>query len=162
MKRSLMILAVVALSSCAASNTATPPASSPASVAAAAAEPMAMASQLAANPLISSLVGSLGLNTQQAVGGAGALLALAQNTLSPDNWTKLAAAIPGTTDMIKAANALGGGISSNARGLADLSGAFSKIGLSPDAVGTLVPALTDYVGKAAGPDVGSALAAVLK
>ena len=43
----------------------------------------------------------------------------AQNTLSPDNWTKLAAAI-------------------------------------------LVPALTDYVGKAAGPDVGSALAAVLK
>lgn len=160
--RFVMIIALAALTSCAAKNTASTPASSPASVAAAAAEPMAMASQLAANPLVSTLSSSLGLNSQQAVGGAGALLALAQNTLSPENWTKVAGAVTGATDLIKAATVLGGGISPSARGLADLSGAFSKIGLTPDQVGAMVPALTDYVGKAAGADVGSALAEVLK
>jgi hypothetical protein len=36
------------------------------------------------------------------------------------------------------------------------------MGLSSDQVKSLTPALTDYVGKAAGPDVGNLLAGAIK
>lgn len=123
--------------------------------------PLAMVDQLGGNPMISSLTSGLGLNASQAVGGAGALLGLAQNKLPKADWSKITKSIPGTGDMIKTANSLGG-ITGKTGSLADLTGAFSKMGISADQASKRVPAVSDYVGKAAGPDVGAALAGVLK
>jgi hypothetical protein len=115
--------------------------------------PTKMVGSLTGNPLIASLMSGLGLNANQAVGGAGALLGLAQTHMPKADWSKLASAIPGTGDLIKTAKSLGG--ISKFTNLAGLSGAFTKMGLAPDAVGQLTPAMGDYVSKAAGPDLGN-------
>jgi hypothetical protein len=122
---------------------------------------VSMISQLASNPLVSSLMSRLGLNSKQAVGGAGALLGLAQNKLAAEDWSKIAAAVPDTDDLVKTANSLGG-TTSKAGSLADLSDVFSKIGLSFEQVTRMVPVLSDYVGKSAGADLGNRLSSVLK
>lgn len=119
-----------------------------------------MLTQLTSNPLVSSLMGSLGLNATQAIGGAGALLGLAQNTLPAADWKAITSAISGTDALVKAATSLGG-ISGKPSSLADLSPAFTKMGLSTSQVSQLVPALTDYVGKATSAATGAALAGVL-
>jgi len=121
---------------------------------------MSSVTSLASNPLISSLTSSLGLSATQAIGGAGALLGLAQKNLAGADWSKVAGAIPGASSLISEAKSLGG--ISKFTDLAGLAPAFSKIGLSQDQVKSLTPALTDFVGKAAGPDVGSALAGAIK
>ena len=122
---------------------------------------VSMVSQLASTPLVSSLMSSLGLNPEQAVGGAGALLGLAQTKLAAEDWSKIAAAVPDTDDLVKTANSLGE-ITNQADGLADLSDAFSKIGLSFEQVTRMVPVLSDYVAKSAGADLGNKLSSVLK
>ena len=119
-----------------------------------------MLSTLASNPLVSTLMSGLGLNSSQAVGGAGALLGLAQAHMPKADWSKLAGAIPGTGDLIKTAKSLGG--ISKFTNLAGLSGAFGKMGLSTDQVAKLTPAMGDYVSKAAGPDIGKKFADAIK
>jgi hypothetical protein len=120
---------------------------------------MSSVTSLASNPLITSLTSSLGLSATQAIGGAGALLGLAQKNLGAD-FSKIAGAIPGASSLISQAKTLGG--ISKFTDLAGLAPAFSKMGLSSDQVKSLTPALTDYVGKAAGPDVGNLLAGAIK
>ena len=110
---------------------------------------MSTATALASDPLITNLVSSLGLSATQAIGGAGALLGLAQKNLAGADWSKIAGAIPGASSLISQAKSLGG--ISKFTNLAGLAPAFSKIGSSSDQVKALTPALTDYVGKAAGP-----------
>jgi hypothetical protein len=121
---------------------------------------MSSVTSLASNPLITSLTSSLGLSATQAIGGAGALLGLAQKNLAGADWSKIAGAVPGASSLISQAKTLGG--ISQFTDLAALAPAFSKIGLSGDQVKSLTPALTDYVGKAAGPDVGNLLAGAIK
>ena len=55
--------------------------------------------------------------------------------------------------------ALPGGAAS---GLASAGSAFTKLGLSPDAVSKAVPVLTSFVSKSGGANVGSLLAGALK
>jgi Protein of unknown function VcgC/VcgE (DUF2780) len=116
---------------------------------------------LASHPLVSSLTSGLGLNANQAIGGAGALLGLAQENLAAPDWSKVAAAIPQASTLITQGKALGG-ITGKIGSLGNLSGAFSKLGLNADQVSALTPALTDYVSKAAGPEVGALLAGAIK
>jgi len=117
-------------------------------------------SSFASNPLISSLTSGLGLNATQAVGGAGALLGLAQTNLASGDWSKIAAAIPQASGLISEAKTLGG--ISKFTDLAGLSSAFTKMGLSTDQVKGVSSSLTDFVSKAAGPEVGTALAGAIK
>jgi hypothetical protein len=114
---------------------------------------------LASNPLVSSLTSGSGLTASQAVAGAGALLGTAQSKLAPADWQKVSAAVPGTDSLVSTAKSLTG-----ATGFSDFSsvgGALSKVGLNSSQVSALVPAVTGYVSKAAGPEVGSLLAGVL-
>src|SRR6267378_760137 len=113
---------------------------------------MSSVTSLASNPLVTSLTSALGLNATQAIGGAGALLGLAQHNLAGADWSKVAAAVPGASSLISQAKSLGG--ISQFTNLAGLSGAFTKMGLSADQVKSLPPAMTDQVSKAAGPEVG--------
>jgi len=121
---------------------------------------MSSMTALASDPLITSLTSSLGLNASQAIGGAGALLGLAQKNLAGADWSKIAGAIPGVSSLISEAKTMGG--ISKFTDLAALAPAFTKMKLNGDQVKALTPALTDYVSKAAGPEVGNMLAGAIK
>jgi hypothetical protein len=118
-----------------------------------------MVESLASNPLVSSLTSGSGLTASQAVAGAGALLGTAQSKLAPADWQKVSSAVPGTDSLVSTAKSLTG--ASSFSDFSGVGGALSKVGLNSSQVSALVPAVTGYVSKAAGPEVGSLLAGVL-
>ena len=117
-------------------------------------------SGLTSNPLVSSLTSQLGVTPEQAVGGTGAMLGYAQKQLTPEQASAVSNAIPGGSDITKAAAPLLGG--SSLSSLADVQGVFSKLGMSPDTVSKFAPILSDQVGKVAGPQVAGLLGGLFK
>ena len=103
---------------------------------------------LTSNPLVSSLMSGLGLNANQAVGGAGALLGLAQAKLPKADWSTLSKVVPGASSLISQAKSLGG--IKKFESLAALAPAFGKIGLTNDQVKSTQGALSDFITKATG------------
>jgi hypothetical protein len=120
--------------------------------------------------LIQQLVSSLGVNEDQAKGGAGLLFNLAKDKLGAGEFQQLADKIPGVSDLLGAApapsaaasagggmmGALGGVASSLGAGglgdkmgglgdLANLASGFSQLGLSSDMVGKFVPIVLSFV-----------------
>jgi len=120
--------------------------------------------------LVSALSKELGASTQQAEGAAGSLFGFAKGKMKPEDWTKVAAAVPGMDGLLKAAPAMpvgttgvpGAGAASSAAGLSSLAGSFSKLNLKPDMIAKAVPVLTNFVTKSGGADVGQLLASALK
>lgn len=108
--------------------------------------------------LIGELVSKLGVQEGQAQGGAGLLFKLAQSKLGGD-FSKVAEAVPGVQDMIKAApepggvgkllgglaGALGGGKAGGLTDLASLAGGFSQLKLDPSMIGKFVPLILSFV-----------------
>jgi len=117
-------------------------------------------SGIASNPLISQLTSGLGVSPDQAIGGTGAMLGLAQNKLSPDQFSAVTNAIPGASEITKAAGPLLGGISPQSLG--DVQSIFSKLGMSPDTVSKFAPVLTNLVSQGAGPQVAGLLGGLFK
>jgi hypothetical protein len=114
------------------------------------------------NPLVNSLMSQIpGLNQLQAVGGAGALLGLAQGKLPATDFSKLTSLVPNVDQMIGQAKKAGG-LPASLNSLADLSGTFSKLGISNDQASKLVPATTNFFTQKGGAEVGNMLAGVLK
>jgi len=120
--------------------------------------------------LIQQLVSSLGVNEDQAKGGAGLLFNLAKEKLGAGEFQQLSDKIPGVSDLLGAApapsaaasagggmmGALGGVASSLGAGglgdklgglgnLANLASGFSQLGLSSDMVGKFVPVVLSFV-----------------
>jgi len=120
--------------------------------------------------LIQQLVSSLGVNEDQAKGGAGLLFNLAKDKLGAGDFQQLTDKIPGVSDLLGAApapstaasagggmmGALGGIASSLGAGglgdkmgglgdLANLASGFSQLGLSSDMVGKFVPVVLSFV-----------------
>jgi hypothetical protein len=122
---------------------------------------MSSIESLTSNPLIASMTSSLGFSPTQAIGGAGAMLGMAQQNMDQDTWGQLSKLLPNTDDLIGQAKALGG-IGDTFGGMSDMTGAFDKMGLSSDQVKMLSPALTDYVSKAGSPDLGQAFKSAIK
>jgi len=125
--------------------------------------------------LVDTLVGSLGVTRDQAAGGAGALLDLARQKLSTEEFAKVKEAIPDTGDLLKTvpqggdmskalgdASSLLGGAGGSLEGLAGLVGNFSQLGLDADMVGKFVPVLLDFAQGAGGDTVMNLLQGVLK
>jgi len=117
-------------------------------------------SSLTSNPLVSSLTSGLGVNPEQAVGGTGAMLGLAQSKLSPEQFASISNAIPGASDITKAAGPLIG--ASPVTSMTDVNSAFSKLGMSPDMVSKFEPVLGDAVAKGGGPQAASLLGGLFK
>ncbi len=113
------------------------------------------------NPLMASLMSSLGVTQNQAEGGLGSMLTLAREKLAAGDFDKIAAVIPGASKYLDKAKSLGAvaGPLANAAGL---SGAFSKLGISPETAGKFIPKVTKYVGKVGGKDLGTMLANALR
>lgn len=134
--------------------------------------PAAASAATSASPeLVGSLSKELGATPEQAAGAAGSLFGIAKSRLKPEEFSKVAAAVPGMDSLLKAApktdSAVGtsGALSQlggSASALAAASSAFTKLGLSPDMVAKAVPVLTSFVTKSGGAQVGNLLAGALK
>jgi len=133
----------------------------------------AAAAAVNASPeLVGVLSKEIGATSEQAAGAAGSLFSLAKSRLKPEDFSRVAKAVPGIGALLKAAPAVGGATStsgalsqlagSSAGGLASAASAFSKLGLKPELVVKAASVLTSFVTKSGGADVGNLLAGVLK
>src|SRR5262245_12771275 len=113
------------------------------------------------NPLTGMLTSTLGVSQKQAEGGVGSILKLAQETLVKGDFDQIAALIPGASKYMGTAKKLGA-YAGSIGNLAGLNGALGKLGIPPETASKFIPAVTDFVGKAGGADLGSKLASVLK
>jgi hypothetical protein len=134
--------------------------------------PATAASAANASPeLVGALSKELGATPDQAAGAAGSLFGIAKSRLKPEEFSQVAAAVPGMDSLLKAAPKVGGAVGTagalsqlggSASGLAAATSAFQKLGLSPEMVGKAVPVLTSFVTKSGGAQVGNLLAGALK
>lgn len=121
--------------------------------------------------LIGQLTKGLSVTPTQARGGAGALFALAKSRLTTEEFSKVSSAVPGMSSLLKAAPAVGGGSElSSLEGelpgdmgrLAEVAGAFHKLGMSPGMASKFVPVMTNYVKSRGGLSAASLLEKALK
>lgn len=142
-------------------------------------DPAALADQIkkSANPdLVGALSKEMGATVPQASGAAGALFGLAKTRLKPEEFAKVAGAVPGMNALLAAAPAVAGTAGSGAAGalakatggasalggLAAVAPAFEKLGLKPEMAMKAIPVLTNYVTKSGGTEVAALLAGALK
>ena len=125
--------------------------------------------------LVGNLTKELSITPEQATGGAGALFGLAKTRLKPEEFTKVAGAVPGMDGLLKAApkpkakkgiagalGAMGDVLPGQAGGLASAAGAFQSLGLSPAQMIKFVPIMTQFVNLKGGSGVSDLLAGALK
>ncbi|MDF0729751.1 DUF2780 domain-containing protein [Pseudomonas entomophila] len=116
--------------------------------------------------LLNTLGSELKITPEQAVGGAGAMLGLARNNLSGDDYGQLTKAVPGL-DLLAGANALGGlnglgellgknsekpsalsnALGENVENRADLDNAFKALGMDTGMIGQFAPLILQYLGQ---------------
>ena len=124
--------------------------------------------------LIQILTSNLGVEENQATGGAGLLFQLAKEKLGDEAFSQVAEHIPGIGNMIEAALA-SGGLASAIGGLASMMGApqelgtlagaiggFSQLGLNADMVSQFIPIILSFVQERGGEQVSGLLAQVLE
>lgn len=111
--------------------------------------------------LLKTLTSQLGVTDTQALGGAGALLQLAQDKLGVDQFSAISAIIPGAESYLNIAKTVGK-ISGPMNSLDDVKPIFENLGMSGDMVGDFVPALSDYASMVGGSGVSDLLGSVLK
>ena len=123
--------------------------------------------------LIGNLTKKLSITPEQAVGGSGALFGLAKTRLNPEDFSKVAGAVPGMDDLLKAApkqettsgdplGALSSMIPGKAGGLLSVAGSFKSLGLSPSQALKFVPIMTKFVDLKGGTKAAELLAGALK
>jgi uncharacterized protein VcgC/VcgE DUF2780 len=105
---------------------------------------------------------TLGVSGDQASGGVGSILSLAQNKLPASDYTKVADAVPGADKYVQKAKDLGAVPAEGIKEKSGLDAAYEKLGISPDVAKKFTPAVVDFVGKAGGSEVGGLLGSVLK
>ncbi|WP_446808092.1 DUF2780 domain-containing protein [Methylomonas sp. 2BW1-5-20] len=108
--------------------------------------------------LINILVGQLGISPQQALGGVGSIFSVAQQRMSPGDFSQLSTSVPGMDQYLSsvpqqiaasgsssllgaAGNMMGGQYGS----LAALAGSFQTLGMNPSMVSQFVPVVLQYV-----------------
>ena len=136
--------------------------------------------------LIQQLVSSLGVNEDQAKGGAGLLFNLAKDKLGAGDFQQITDKIPGVSDLLGAAptqsaaasagggmmGALGGAAAALGAGglgdklgglgnLASLASGFSQLGLSSDMIGKFAPVVLSFVQSQGGDSLKGLLEKVL-
>jgi Protein of unknown function VcgC/VcgE (DUF2780) len=124
-----------------------------------------------ASSLVSQLSKGLSITRPQARGGAGSLFALAKSRLSSDEFSKISSAVPGMSSLLKAAppsgqsselSALEGSLPGNMGRMAEVAGAFHKLGLSPEMAGKFLPIMSKFVESRGGSSTASLLEKALK
>jgi Protein of unknown function VcgC/VcgE (DUF2780) len=135
------------------------------------AQTSASRSQGSSSELVGLLSKQLSITRPQARGGAGALFALAKNRLTSDEFSKVSASVPGMNSLLKSAPApaensqlsgLEGSLPGNMGRMAEVAGAFHKLGLSPEMASKFVPVMTKFVESRGGLSTASLLEKALK
>ena len=124
--------------------------------------------------LLNMLTSQLNVSEQQATGGAGLLLKLAQEQLSAGEFSQVSEVVPGIHDLIASApdpgglaGALGGlasafgGAASQSGNLATLAAGFGKLNLDAGMIAQFIPVILSFVKSQGGDTVQGLLAKVL-
>jgi len=125
--------------------------------------------------LIDTLVKALGVTSEQAQGGSGALFEVAKNNMAGSDFSQLSQAVPGMDGILAAApksesdsatgNLLSGIASASGNSTltdaASLVNAFEQLDLSGDMVGQFTPVIIDYVKQNGGEHMANLLQAAL-
>jgi Protein of unknown function VcgC/VcgE (DUF2780) len=117
--------------------------------------------QSLSNPLMGTLTKSLGVSPDQAEGGVGSILTLAQEKLAKGDFDKVAALIPGASGYLQKAKSLGAVAGPLVNG-AGLNGALGKLGIDAATAAKFIPTVTKFVSKAGGSKLGGLLTNALK
>ena len=125
--------------------------------------------------LIEELVSQLGVNKDQAQGGAGLLFKMAKEHLGSGDFGKIAAVVPQVSDWIgqapesgKLAGALGGlagafgGKAAGLGKLAELAGGFSSLGLDKSKIDDFGSIVLNFLKTQGGDGVADLLKSILK
>ena len=113
-----------------------------------------------ADPLVGALAKG-GLSPQQAVGGAGALLGLAQTSLPAEQFSSLSSGLGGADKYINQARNMTGE-TGPISGMSQVQGMFSKLGISPEQGAELTRNFGSFVGSRLGGPLGEAVTGVMK
>ena len=113
------------------------------------------------DPMTALLGNQLGVTENQAAGGVGAMLTLAQEKLVKGDFDMIAQAVPGASKYMAQAKSLGA-VTGPIKDMKGLQAALGRLAMSPEVQAKFVPAVTDYIGKAGGESVQKMLAGVLK
>jgi hypothetical protein len=113
------------------------------------------------NPLMSTLTSSLGVTQNQAEGGVGSILTLAQEKLAKGDFDRIAGLIPGASSYLDKAKSLGAVTGPLLNG-AGLNGALGKLGIDSATAAKFIPTVTRFVSKAGGSKLGGLLTTALK
>ena len=124
--------------------------------------------------LVDMLTRNLGVNAEQAEGGAAVLFKAARDKLGGAEFDQLLGGLPGLGDLMKKAPASGGGglggmlgglasaVGGNAGLIATIVGGFGKLGLTTDHAKKFVPVIIQFLNTKVGPDVVSKLEKTLR
>lgn len=123
--------------------------------------------------IVDHLVREVGVTTKQAEGGAGLLLGLVEQRLSPEDFVRVADAIPAISDVIGKAPRTAGRPPSPLRvllsrwfgglgGLLILAGGFEKLGCEKTQIGKFVETLIGFFREKGGEEVAELLRGVLR
>jgi hypothetical protein len=113
------------------------------------------------DPLVGALKSTLGVTDEQAEGGLGSILTLAQEKLAKGDFDKIAQVVPGSQKYLDAAKKLGA-VTGPLMNSAGLNSAFSKLGIAPDKAAKFTPTVLDAVGTVGGESAKNMLADALK
>jgi hypothetical protein len=126
-----------------------------------------------ANGLLEALTGQLGVTSEQASGGAGALFQMAKSNLSEGDFSQIAEVVPGIEEMMSSAQSSSKesgtvsavtsmlGKNSSAGNLANLASAFDGLGMDSDMINQFMPIILDYLQSAGGDAVMSMMKGAL-
>lgn len=107
--------------------------------------------------LIGILTGQLGISPQQAMGGVGSIFSVAQQRMSPGDFSQLSNSVPGMDRYLSAvpqqvassnsSSLLGliGGQNNTLGNLASVAGSFQALGMNTTMIGQFVPVMLQYV-----------------
>lgn len=114
--------------------------------------------------LVNILVDQLGINSQQALGGAGSIFALAQQRMKPADFMQLSSSVPGMDRYLSSVPASTSSISwlsseaelmgeqtSRRSNLGALTGSFQTLGMDANMINQFVPVVLQYVQTESGP-----------
>ncbi len=93
------------------------------------------------SPLVNALTSQLNVSPEQATGGAGALLALASNSLSKEQSSELSGLIPGMSELQNSTP----GLLSMANNMGAVTNIFGKLGLDASTVNQFAPVILEYL-----------------
>ncbi len=110
--------------------------------------------------LINSL-GKLGVTPDQAIGGVGALMNLAEGKLSADDFTKVAGAFPDLDNIMKQAEGLGA-FTGPLSDMAGVESSFEKLGMDKSKVSEFIPEVSNFASQKGGKEVSDLLSGVFK